>query len=55
MNGTTKIIVSVLGMVMLSVSTVYGAHSNAPIMAYVASSCASVGAYLVGLFQARPA
>lgn len=37
-----------------SISTVYMAHADAPVMAYVASSCASVSAYLLGYFQASP-
>ena len=46
--------ISVLGMIMLAVSTTYAAHADASMMAYIAAGCASVGAYLVGLFQSKP-
>ena len=49
-----KIALTVVGMTMLGVSATYTANPGAAFMAYVATVCASVGAYLVGLFQEKP-
>ena len=54
MNVYVKMTLTIVGIVLGAISTVYTAHANAPVMAYVAGSAAPVGAYLIGLFQTSP-
>ena len=54
MNDTVKMVLSIAGIVLGSIGTVYTAHAEAPLMAYVAGAATPVGAYLVGLFQSKP-
>ena len=54
MNVYVKMTLTILGIVLGAISTVYTAHPNAPTMAYIAGAAAPVGAYLVGLFQQGP-
>ena len=49
-----KVAASIVGMVLIAISTVYTAHPNAPVMAYVAAASSGVGAYLLGLYQESP-
>ena len=50
-----KVAASLVGMMLLAISTVYTAHPGAPVMAYVAAASSSIGAYLLGLYQESPA
>ena len=54
MKMWVKVTLSVVGLAMVSVSTTYTAHMDAKVMGYIAAICASVGSYLLGLFQSRP-
>lgn len=54
MNVYVKIALTISGIVLGSITTVYEAHPAAPLMAYIAGAGAPVGAYLVGLFQVSP-
>ncbi len=54
MNDWVKVGVTVVGIILVSISTVYAAHTDAPVMAYIAGAAAPVGSYLVGLFQSKP-
>jgi hypothetical protein len=54
MSMTQKMLLTIAGLVLGAISTVYAAHPDAPFMAYLAGAAAPVGAYLVGLFQSGP-
>jgi len=49
-----KVTLSIAGAALVTISTTYTAHADAPVMAYVAAASGAVGMYLVGLFQDKP-
>ena len=50
MSTTQKVLLYGVGLILASIATVYQAHPTAPLMAYIASSAGSLGAFLVGAF-----
>lgn len=54
MSDWLKITLTVVGLGLVSVGTVYQANESARLMAYVAGGAMSIGSYLVGLFQQKP-
>ncbi len=46
--------VSIAGIMLVTFSSTYEAHPDAPLIAYAAAIAGSVGSYILGLFQKRP-
>ena len=54
MNFGLKVTLFCVGTAMASIATTYNAHADAPLMAYIAAICGSVGGVLVGAFMLNP-